>query len=812
MIDNAVTWWIQILYRRAFAVLLVAGIITVLAIKSMMSLSVSTHLEALMPQGAKSVQTLNDALKKTGSFASIQIVVHSDDPKVSLDFVKQAKLEIDQYKWVGSSQYYEDIDVLEEHKLLLLNLEELEQLEKDINQAYPTLVAQELAEIFGTNVTFTLRENNLSGNSDTVVDTGRIEEIQTSVSTSPVTQRLFTSEDGLTAILVVWPKPGLESLTDSKRMVDEAQLVVDKLMSYKYGQNIEVGVAGRIANKVAQFDTIVADLKLGLLSAIILISILIIWSYRTAIALPVILIPLVIGIIWTLGMTAITVGSLNLITVFLTLILFGLGIDYGIHNFSRYREERRKGADVEAALGIVMRRTGSASFIAALTTSLAFFSLTLTQFRAFTEFGVIAGMGVILIFISMYSILPALLVVAEKLGWKASRLAKSQGLQMGGHNHFNPLKHRRLVIGITLALVVFAGIFAPKMQFEKNIKNLEAAQPADLIAATEAVRRVFPDGHDRAIVVVQTQAELIAIDAYFKKLIADDVQTPTIKKISSLLDFIPSTDEQTKRLAVIHRLAKFAQELKGIDEAKYISANRYLDIESLRISDLPEALRRTYLGTESEPGYLLYIYNSVSMDDSRLAKQFYDDAANFTVGEHTYYSASEGFIFVEMLALMKADALKAIILVTLTIIVLVFFLVRSIKGTVVIILPPLIGVVITVGIMGAFGPSLSIMNMVILPSLVGISVDNSIHIFHRYKSDLGGKGDDADILNIMNTTGRAAVLTTFTTLIGFGGMITASMGGLRSMGALAIIGFLSCLLMIWILLPILLQTYRRFAK
>lgn len=118
--------------------------------------------------------------------------------------------------------------------------------------------------------------------------------------------------------------------------------------------------------------------------------------------------------------------------------------------------------------------------------------------------------------------------------------------------------------------------------------------------------------------------------------------------------------------------------------------------------------------------------------------------------------------------------------------------------------PPLLGVLITIGIMGAIGPQLSIMNMVILPSLIGIAVDNAIHIFHRFEIE----GESADIPNIMNTTGRAAVLTTLTTLIGFGGMITASMGGLRSMGILAIIGFVSCLIMTWVLLPVLMQMYR----
>ena len=61
----------------------------------------------------------------------------------------------------------------------------------------------------------------------------------------------------------------------------------------------------------------------------------------------------------------------------------------------------------------------------------------------------------------------------------------------------------------------------------------------------------------------------------------------------------------------------------------------------------------------------------------------------------------------------------------------------------------------------------------------------------------------------MSTTGKAAGLTTLTTLIGFGGMITASMAGLRSMAVLAIIGFLSCLVMTWVLLPVLIQTFAK---
>ncbi len=256
-------------------------------------------------------------------------------------------------------------------------------------------------------------------------------------------------------------------------------------------------------------------------------------------------------------------------------------------------------------------------------------------------------------------------------------------------------------------------------------------------------------------------------------------------------------------MAIIKRLQTRAQDIQAIDPEKYETVRHYLDIGNLAITELPVALQRTFMGTDSEPGYLMYVYNSVTMDDSGLAKQFYEDAAEININGKTYSAASEGFIFVEMIALMKADAIKAVLLVTLTTIILVFALVRSGLGTFIILLPPLLGVILTLGFMGAFGPTLSIMNMVVLPSLIGISVDNCIHIFHRYREE-----PNPDMGKIMSTTGHSATLTTLTTLIGFGGMVTASMGGLRTMGTLAIIGFIFCLIMTWFVLPALLEFFK----
>ncbi len=97
--------------------------------------------------------------------------------------------------------------------------------------------------------------------------------------------------------------------------------------------------------------------------------------FRQILAPLIIIVPLMMSISWTFGLTYLTIGNLNQITVSLFAVLFGLGIDFGIHIFARYREARRRGMDVEQALTETVCHTGSALSTTALTTSLAFFAL-----------------------------------------------------------------------------------------------------------------------------------------------------------------------------------------------------------------------------------------------------------------------------------------------------------------------------------------------------------------------------------------------------------------------------------------------------
>jgi len=100
-------------------------------------------------------------------------------------------------------------------------------------------------------------------------------------------------------------------------------------------------------------------------------------------------------------------------------------------------------------------------------------------------------------------------------------------------------------------------------------------------------------------------------------------------------------------------------------------------------------------------------------------------------------------------------------------------------------------------------------NIVVIPSVIGIGVDNGVHIYHRYKEE--GPGS---LSHVLRNTGSAISMTTLTTIVGYSGLILARHPGLNSIGNLAVIGISATYLTAMVVLPALLQFFekRQLAK
>lgn len=787
-------------FGNAWLILAITLILAAGAFTRIVKLDINTNLQALMPEGVPSVINLEKVLEKTGSFASAMVVINSPDPDAAVRFARAMQVQVmRELDWVASADYAEDFSLFEGHKLLYQNIEDLETL-KDWAESQVIKKRDEiLSQLTGLPVNVHLRTQP----GPKLLTDEQIEEIRNRIEDpdSPVlsrgSQRLFQSDDQEVTLLVVWPKDSSMSLSASKRIIGDLQRIAGDLQPQSFHPEMTVEIGGRIYNRVVQFDAILNDVKSSGLISISLIILLLTLYFRSLAAVVYLVVPLATGIIWTLGITQMVLGGLNLITIFLVLILFGLGIDFGIHGLSRYREARLTGSSVEHAICIILSRTGAASLMAGLTTAIGFFALLITDFRAFYEFGFIAGTGIILTYISTHAMLPAMLVIAEKFKIFRSGKVFVLPFKLKGATYPYP---RRTLIGIAGLLVVFI-YFSKDVEFENDFGKLQAQRSEQHSAMQTRIAKVFPDGTDRAVLIVDTLEEVKIVTDYFNDYIAND-PTPTIRKIDSIFSYLPDQADQEERLKIIKEIKdslggfEISLEDEGLGDG---NLQTYLDIGKVTPDDLPEGLKRVYKGLPGTPGYLMYIFNLESMNLADKARDFADDIREFTVAEITYFPATETLIFVDMLNLMKAEAVLAIVAVSLVTLIMLFIFFRNLKCAFLVLSPTLAGLVILFGIMGLFEIRLSIFNMVILPTIIGIGVDNGIHIYHRYREEKGS------VMKVLFTTGGAAAVTTITTALGFSGMLTASMGGLRSLGVLATIGLAACLFTSWTLFPALLQ-------
>src|SRR5205807_3355164 len=122
---------------------------------------------------------------------------------------------------------------------------------------------------------------------------------------------------------------------------------------------------------------------------------------------------LLIGTVWAMGWLTVTVGHLNILSATFAVMLIGMG-DYGVLWVMRYEQARRLGADVRTALLHTTTHVAIGNLTAATTLALAFFAATLADFRAVAELGWIAGCGVLLCALACFTVLPAVLMLADR--------------------------------------------------------------------------------------------------------------------------------------------------------------------------------------------------------------------------------------------------------------------------------------------------------------------------------------------------------------------------------------------------------------
>jgi predicted RND superfamily exporter protein len=214
--------------------------------------------------------------------------------------------------------------------------------------------------------------------------------------------------------------------------------------------------------------------------------------------------------------------------------------------------------------------------------------------------------------------------------------------------------------------------------------------------------------------------------------------------------------------------------------------------ETIALSDLPSALRERYVGSSGQ--WKLQIFARESLWDFVPLQQFVN-----RIREVDPEATGKPFSTVEGLLAMKNGFLRAGLYAFVAIVVVLLADFRHI-GRVCLALSPLVaGLVLALGIMGVLGVPLNPANMIALPLVLGVGVDNGVHVLHDY---LARKAEGR--FQLSRAIGRGVLVKALTTMIGFGTLMNSSQRGLAGLGFCLTLGVACCMVTALLFLPCML--------
>jgi hopanoid biosynthesis associated RND transporter like protein HpnN len=670
----------------------------------------------------------------------------------------------------------------------------------------------------------------------------------------------FLSDDQRLLFILAEPLSERGSFTGDQAAIEGVRATVASLKAEF--PDVEVGVTGKPA--LANDEMVAAfrdSERAGVLAFALTLGLLLVGFWRIGKPL-LMLVVLAMTLCWSLGVATLVIGHLSLFSVMFISIVIGIGIDYGIYYLFRYEEELFLGRNLREAIEITASRGGPGMLLAAISAAATFYVLMLTDFRGLQELGFISGTALLLAWLGMMFVFPALLMLVDRRHADRPRVSVPRAIRLE-RMHVPFLEHitaypRAILAGAALLAALSVWAFS-WVRFDYNLLNLQA-KGTESVTWEKRILATSGRSGFAALSSASSLEELRRKQAAFRKL-------ETVSEVDSALLLIP--DDQEEKQKIIADFAPIVAPVRisrgqPIDLDRLISTldtlRRRIDIAAgeappgdtqrrlvtLRddIAQLVAKLRRTDRAV-SEPALTLLqrqVYRDFVTSFQRLQgnlapravgltdvppeikRKFISDRGQFLLQIHPAVNiwdrdGAERFvgqlrtvdpditgtpvITYEAIRLMerayKQGTVYAIVLVTM----LTALTLRRVRETVLALLPLALGMTWTAGLMYLFDVKLNLGNVFGIPLMLGAAAEFGVNIVMRFMEDREHGGGPL----IARSTMMAVFINGLTTVVGYGSLMLAAHRGIYGLGLLLTLGTSASLVAALVVLPVLLRLF-----
>lgn len=846
------------------AILAVSLVVFLAAAFISQNIGMDSKMEGMLPDNSESLKAVSEYDRYFKSQDNVMVVVQGEDSQSFMDALEE---KLTREKTANNILYKVDMEPLEDYLHLYLDTEkyrELEQQLKDKSSELARFLKSKDISSFSQLFIARFEKSNVENQEKLLDELTKLLTPNTAL-TQEEKEHFFStllfgeisdkkqseylvSDSQKTYLMMIKPNIDMQDFVKSRSGFFSAlQQAIDDVKAIG-SYRVEAGITGGALVQDNEADNTMFNgfFSTALLTFVIII-LYIVLSFRK-ILLPLAAgYPLVLGAILATTFAYAAYKNLNMFSISFAVLLLGLGIDFAVHIISRYLEERAQGYDAKAAVANTMNETSTSMIVGTVTTAVAFLTFLTAKFKAFTQMGVISGVGILILCMTMLIVMPALILLLD------SKKTSNKPLKDSEYKFLRPLgrmvekrPYVFLVVIVILAIAVSGNVIKTNIKtdmskiYPQNMECLkwlkiveqefgynpttllfmadnmeELEQSVEKLSARGDVKKVesiltyLPEQQDYKLNVMKELNRAMKQKGAIQQNINP---TSIITAIANINDRVQksgiSRDTESYKKLVVMEEALQGPNSKAALTGLYSSLKQlgYSDSDGLFLSErrmtidqLPENIKSNFIGREGKFSVEVVPKSNIWHSDSfnSLKEAIVLASGSVPVGMPA--------LMHEVTSYVKGDILRISMLCFIALFVILWVMFKKVLDAVIAILPLLFTIYITLGIIPVLGVDLNIFSVTAMPILIGIGIDSGVHLLHRIKSSA-----DKDIGYILSHTGKAIMMTTITTLIGFGSLYFVNHPGLASFGMVTVVGMGLCLLITLIMVPALyLTVYRR---
>jgi predicted RND superfamily exporter protein len=790
------------LYKNPGLIVLIILILVGLSAWQMSKLTINYNQLELIPQDLPSVLATKRMFTLAGGYGNLFIALRGKDIPHMKQVADDLTAEIRKIPEVRSATCRQDVSFLRDHLAYYLDID-------DLNEAF-SLMRKKIRAM--TREKLGLK----SGDTETDEELKKLVEKYRNVNWKFVDDE-YNIDPAREMILIVITANGIPNDLDfSKKLLSDVSSVIEKYnkgnphgakLEEKYGEviapgaTVTYGMTGEY--KIAYDDSTHMKNALKPTSIVafagILLYLIILFRRPLLIILP--MTTLVMSVVMTFGFTRITLGELNTITAILGAILMGFGIDFGIHFMYRFRDEYSHRGDIYESLRQTVLHTGLSSLISAATSSASLFVLVLAAFKGFSHFGLIAGAGVLIIAIMMYTFLPAALLLLNRTWPHFTKSMVVNYKKIDDADHKNkPYPYASRILLASVLLTVVLAYFATRIEFDYDPRTSVTGDTQALVLQDEIEKRFGRKGLP-SVVYTDTLEET-------KKLydeLSNKDKYSYVQQVVSIFNLAPPMEKQLKTREILDQIQERlleipADQMAGENRELFDIVKKSLATQPFTIKDVPEDLLKQFrpVPESGEKGYFTLIIPKGSVTDSKLTVEFTKQVGSIKVDGKSYYATGHMILLSNLAMIVIHDGKIFPALAAGIILVILLISYRDPRALIFAMTPLLGGMVWMLGLMYLFDWKINYANIVVFPVVLGYGISCGIFILNRYL-------ESHSVMFALRHTGAAVAGSCITTVIGWASLFFSMHKGLTSMGSLAVFGIFAALLVALTVTPSLMQ-------